>query len=319
MSPLRKTTLLTVVLLCLSQCCCKPSSGEKLIPPQQFPTVTIPPVEPDPAAYAVSHWFNRLFDSTRVFNTDTSLVMGVTRESFIEAFRMYARLLGAVPCQKGMEAQRKALRLAESYQIGHPESNIWKMMLDANSAVIDDPNSPERSEDMYVPVLEAMIASPLVDSLSKLTPAYKLPLYSLNRRGTKAADFRFTTSDGRISSLYATSGDFILILFSNPGCDACKTVIRQINDNILLDGMIRDGCLKVINCYPDEDLKYWNEYRKFYPGHWINCYDHLQALNSRTKYNLRAIPSLYLLDREYTVLLKDAPLEAVIEAVSEAI
>ena len=44
-----------------------------------------------------------------------------------------------------------------------------------------------------------------------------------------------------------------------------------------------------------------------YPEEWYNGFDPDFVIRNETLYNVRAIPSLYLLDSEKTVLLKDAP------------
>ena len=76
--------------------------------------------------------------------------------------------------------------------------------------------------------------------------------------------------------------------------------------------MLEDGRLLVINVYPDEDVQAWLDYLPNYPAEWVCGYDADQILNSGTHYWLRAIPSLYLLDEEKRVILKDAPLNLLI-------
>ena len=49
-----------------------------------------------------------------------------------------------------------------------------------------------------------------------------------------------------------------------------------------------------------------------YPKEWINCYDPDYVIRTDTLYNIRAIPSLYLLDAQKRVVLKDATPERVI-------
>ena len=47
------------------------------------------------------------------------------------------------------------------------------------------------------------------------------------------------------------------------------------------------------------------------PDSWVVAYDAEQAVNEKETYVLPAIPTLYLLDRDKRVLLKDAPVEQV--------
>ena len=77
--------------------------------------------------------------------------------------------------------------------------------------------------------------------------------------------------------------------------------------------MIEAGKLKVVNIYPDADLTEWYNYLSHYPEEWITGFDAEGVLNSDTIYYLRAIPSLYLLDADKRVILKDAPLERVLQ------
>ena len=72
---------------------------------------------------------------------------------------------------------------------------------------------------------------------------------------------------------------------------------------------LEEGTLLVVNVYPDEDLQAWLDYLPNYPEEWVCGCDPDQVLNSDTRYWLRAIPSLYLLDEQKRVVLKDAPLE----------
>ena len=79
-----------------------------------------------------------------------------------------------------------------------------------------------------------------------------------------------------------------------------------------LDEWIRRGELAVVNVYIDEDIDAWRAYEPNYPRNWLCGYDPDGLVRSDRIYNIRAIPSLYLLDSEKRVLLKDAPPERVI-------
>ena len=48
-----------------------------------------------------------------------------------------------------------------------------------------------------------------------------------------------------------------------------------------------------------------------YPDEWYNGYDPNLVIRNDMLYNIRAIPSLYLLDEDKRVILKDAPQETV--------
>ena len=65
--------------------------------------------------------------------------------------------------------------------------------------------------------------------------------------------------------------------------------------------------MAVLNIYIDEDLEAWRSYMPIYPETWYNGFDPDLMIRGETLYNVRAIPSLYLLDRDKRVIMKDAP------------
>jgi hypothetical protein len=65
--------------------------------------------------------------------------------------------------------------------------------------------------------------------------------------------------------------------------------------------------MAVLNIYIDEDLESWRSYMPIYPETWYNGFDPDMVIRGETLYNVRAIPSLYLLDQDKNVIMKDAP------------
>lgn len=49
------------------------------------------------------------------------------------------------------------------------------------------------------------------------------------------------------------------------------------------------------------------------PDTWINGYDKTGLVNDKQLYDLKALPTLYLLDREKKVILKDVTIEVIID------
>ena len=86
----------------------------------------------------------------------------------------------------------------------------------------------------------------------------------------------------------------------------CKQLREQIDGSPMLSVMIKRGRLKVVALYPDEDLAEWREYRGHIPPSWINGYDAGCVVREKSLYDLHAIPTLYLLDRDKRVMVKDA-------------
>jgi hypothetical protein len=73
-----------------------------------------------------------------------------------------------------------------------------------------------------------------------------------------------------------------------------------------VDKMIAARKIAVLNIYIDEDLEAWRSYMPIYPENWYNGFDPDFVIRMDQLYNVRAIPSLYLLDKDKTVIMKDA-------------
>ena len=195
-------------------------------------------------------------------------------------------------------------------------SNVFETFTSLVDKYLYDPNSPLRNEDYYAFYAERLSVSDLVEPVMQEKYARQVPLAGLNRVGTRAADFRFADKRGRIYSLHGVKSELTLLFFSNPGCAACKDIIDVLNGDPVISGLIADGTMAVLNIYIDEDLDAWRSYMPIYPETWYNGFDPDLVIRGETLYNVRAIPSLYLLDRNKTVIMKDAPEARIFEWLS---
>ena len=168
-----------------------------------------------------------------------------------------------------------------------------------------DPNSPMRNEELYISVLDALIASPMLDDVEKIRPQARRELAQKNRIGTKAIDFTYTLSSGKKSTLYALKAPYTLLFINNPGCHACAETIEALKNAPVIIRAISQKQLQILSLYPDEELDEWKRHLADFPAAWINGYDAQQVIKEKNLYDLKAIPTLYLLDKDKTVLLKD--------------
>lgn len=171
--------------------------------------------------------------------------------------------------------------------------------------LLHDPNSPMRNDELYIPVLEQVIASPWYDEWEKIAPAHDLNIARQNRVGHKANDFAYTLADGTTRRLAQIKAPYTLLFISNPGCPMCGEVTRALTASPMLSEMIEREELMVLMLHPDEDLTEWQKHRNDVPQNWFYAYDRGCHLQKEQLYDLRAIPSLYLLDGQKRVLLKD--------------
>ena len=202
-----------------------------------------------------------------------------------KAFAQWTALALEVP----LEASRKSLVKG----IGRDSLRILSLA----QKYLYDPNSPYRDEDIY-----GRLAAPCGGDLER-----EAALCALNSRGCVASDFVYEDARGRRHSLHETAAPWTVLFFSNPGCAACKEIIDALGSDPKVSYAIETGLVAVVNIYIDEDLEAWRDYLPNYPKSWHCGFDPLFTLRDDNKYHIRAIPSVYLLDSEKKVILKDAP------------
>lgn len=227
-------------------------------------------------------------DSTLVHRLDTTAIM--------ENFAAYVAYILAPDDREGM---RNLMRRAD---VSKPMVQYFQML---GERILNDPNSPVRNSELYIEVLSEVIQSPYLDEFEKLAPQYDLELSLRNRVGQLAEDFTYTLVSGKRFRLHKLSADYTILFINNPGCPMCRDVKDALNSSPMISAGIERGDIKVLMLYPDEDLTEWKSRLSEIPASWINSYDDGCVLTRDRLYDLRAIPSLYLLDRDKRVLLKD--------------
>lgn len=227
-------------------------------------------------------------------------------EELEQAWADYCDLLHHIPLQLSQEVIKDFFLSLEK------EMKVYTSFKSLAEKYLDDPNSPLRSEEIYIPVLEAMTHSSFLGEMDKLRPRARLQLAMKNRVGIRAADFTYTLATGKQHTLGNIRTDYTLIFFNNPGCEACAATLGGLKSSPVIGRLLEEGRLTILAMYTDEELEEWHRHLPDFPAEWINAYDRAQVIRTKQLYDLRAIPTLHLLDKDKTVLLKDAPLDRVV-------
>lgn len=273
--------LLSIICSCKNRSASSKSVSDQVCDSIDFKMVEAPAMmsgHDEVMAYLVEHFWDNLNEKCYA-------------EKLEQAFADWVWLSGqvdmALSCKSILKAYSKSpdriLYLAEKY--------------------LYNPQSPYRNEDIYGSLCE--------EAGGELAATARL--CALNAVGTRAADFVIEDAKGKRFTLHDVKADYTLLFFSNPYCNACKDIINILKADELVSGAIEKGTLAVVNMYVDEDLEQWRAYLGAYPESWRTGFDPTFTLRDNEKYNIRAIPSLYLLSEDKTVLLKDAPIEKVID------
>lgn len=277
----------------------------KVIETDTITTLTLPTIPvmlnttEQRADYLARHyWDNVNFaDSNYIHHPE------VTEQGWVN----FIDILQLVPASTADIALKTLLTQAEK------EKKCYMYLTSLADKYLYDPNSPMRNEELYISVLDAMLKSPILDDTEKIRPKARRSLAQKNRIGTKALDFTYTLANGKQGTLYALKAPYTLLFINNPGCHACNETIKALKQSPTISQAIAQHKVKVLSLYPDIDLAEWQKHLSDFPSDWINGYDKKQMIDQKNLYDLKAIPTLYLLDKDKTVLLKDATAEEIEE------
>lgn len=247
--------------------------------------------------FVASHYWDNFDFADTVWIADT-MALGQT-------FGRWASLLTQMPPKRGVTLAENIMQKAAICP------QMLLRLVELSEDCFRHPNSPFRNEDLFIAVSKALIATPQIDSIYKVRYEYLLELALKNRPGTIATDLTYTTAAGNKGRLSALRGEYTLLLFYNPECHDCARVKQHIEQSALFASLTER--LAIVAIYPDANLTAWREHLSEMPKGWIVGCDPTQEITRETLYDLSAIPTLYLLDNEKRVILKDAPVEQIEE------
>lgn len=285
-----------------------------------FPLVEAPSMlgSEEKMEYIAEHFWDAFTSTSRSYpSMDTTIVSGVGVKELEQALSNWAVILGSLPLDDARRCVERFARRICDLQQADTSSNMLRVLGSLAESYLYDANSPYRDEDLYMSYARVMSASPQVSPLRRETFAREAALCALNSRGSVAADFRFCDRSGTIRTLHSIKARHTVLFFSNPGCTACKDIISTLSTDSLVSSLIDSADIAVLNIYIDEDLAEWYNYMPIYPRVWYNGYDPDHIIRDDELYNVRAIPSLYLLDSDKKVVLKDATTERMMNCLYE--
>lgn len=317
----------TALLLCSCSGCNSGGSTGGLYQPSEekpgetraFPLANVPSIYADDSeaaqAYVLEHYWDGFFKGDGATTPDA--ILGVPDAELEQALANYIQILLIIKDQsvpdnqaafkQALASVKRMFSLMEAREPADSSSSTYVRFAEMVSKYLYDPNSPMRDEDYYLPFVNALAASPHTRDEMRTAYRFEASQCAVNRYGETAPNFSFKDAKGNKHSLYDYRSDYVMLFFSNPGCTSCKEIIDDIRNCKVIDPMMAEGALTIVNIYIDEEVDKWRDYLPNYPSKWKNGYDYTFSLRESGVYDIRAIPSLYLLDSRKRVLLKDAP------------
>ena len=261
---------------------------------QKFTHPEVPALITDPNQ-RIEYLVRRYWDYFDFADTTYVPTPEITEQAWVD----YLDLLFRIPPDKAQEAMKGMMTKS-----AQNSKKLFLYFTGIAEFYLYEPNSPVQNEELYIPVLEVMLQTSTLDDTEKIRPQSQLDWALKNRTGTKATDFQYAGMTGQTGSLYRINAEYTLLFFDNPECTSCLEHIEILRKSVLMNRLISERKLAILSIYPDREVNEWKEHFTIYPTDWIVGYDPSFAIG--LKYDLKASPTLYLLDKAKTVLLKDA-------------
>lgn len=253
----------------------------------------------DRANYLASHyWDNFDFSDTTYIHLPNQME---------QAFVDYIEVLPHADKKIAYESEISMLKKAEQEKSGRMYTYVISLL----KKYLYDPNSPLRNEEYYIPVVDYIINDKKSSEVDKERMKFDREMMDKNRIGTTASDITYTLASGKTGKLSDINSPYTLLMFYNPDCHACEEIISYIKFSPVINKAQEERILSVFTFYPDKDLQIWKKHLPDIPVSWINGYDKNQTIENKKVYDLKAIPTLYLLDKDKKVLLKDADIHII--------
>ncbi|MDR1524693.1 MAG: DUF5106 domain-containing protein [Tannerella sp.] len=247
------------------------------------------------AAYLVLHYWDK-YD----FN-DTAFLM--TNDLLERSFVDFLDIASLVPGDTLDKSVSLLMKKAEE------ERTVFLFLSKLSEQYLYNPESPVYDEEKLIPFLRQEIKSPLLSDTEKIRPGFLLENVMKNRTGYTANDFTYTLKDEKTGTLHAICADYVLLYFNDPTCEDCHMLTRRLIVSPIINGFIKRGKLKILTVYTNDDMDAWEKYASSVLNSWIYSRDAGQKINAEGIYNIKRFPTIYLLDKDKKVLLKDTVFE----------
>lgn len=279
---------LLLLFIAISACSMK-AQGVTGFPYPQIPTMLVEPQQR--ANYLLMHYWDN------VDFRDMTLVMN---DDFME--QGFVDYLSVLPIVDNQTAEKSVEAMMKRAEIN---KTTYKRLVNIAEKYLFEPNSPMVSDEMYIMFLNQVLKTTMLSNVEKARFDYQHKALMKNRVGSVATDFIYIDSKGETMSLHKFVADETLLIFYDPDCDNCTEIIERLRYNKVLNAKIASGHLRVLAIYAEDNADLWKKELSKMPANWSvgRAVSKIRALGL---YVLRAMPVIYLLDKDKKVIKKDA-------------
>lgn len=271
---------------------------EALFPYPSIPdTLRIPSARAD---YLARHYW----DSYNFADTTLTVAGGMAEQGFVNFLDLLPRVPRAVAAN--------GIRTFVDRMYGAGQPSVREFFADLADSYLGDTDSPMRDDVLYAQFLDVMGANKFASIAERTRNEYMARNLRKNLPGTTAADFDYVDRQGKRHSLHDFQAPMTLLYFYDPDCGHCRQMLEQL----LGIPQLKDGtAVRVLAIYPYGYDERWNTTDPHFPATWTDGYSPDGDVTARDVYYIKSMPSLYLLDSDKKVLLKNPTVEVLRKAI----
>lgn len=254
--------------------------------------------EEERIAYLCEHFWDNL-------NTNDTILLR-NSEKFEEYFTLYLTFIKREPADISTKNILSFLNKTG-------KNNEWReLIMQMATKYLYHIESPLLNEELYIPFAQYALSIPNLSIKDSILYTHRLEVALKNRPGSIANDFPFVTSKGKHTTLHNSTDKCTLLFFNDPECENCKEAKSQLTGNDIIRHMTENGTLQPIMIYTEGDSEVWKQHKHDCPKGWISGFDAEENIRMRRIYELRAMPCIYLIDKDKKVILKDVNINTLI-------
>ena len=201
--------------------------------------------------------------------------------------------------------------IQDAIQCLNDSANLYKFWDKVNHYSYH-PNSPVRNDEISLVLFQELVKISTVKEPYKVRYNHIINLLKKNRPGYLANDFEIIDKSGNIKSLYSIKSPLLLVMFYDPNCHTCHDIIKSLEASKILSNLINQEKVNVLTVNVLLQEKKQSLIHDM-PHSWISASDPDQSILNEELYNILAYPTIYLLDQDKKVILKDVDLKQTLQ------
>lgn len=189
--------------------------------------------------------------------------------------------------------------------IQRADERILPYFMELYEKYLYHPRSPMVNEELYIPVLNAALKSSKLDYASQVRLKERLDMLKKNRIGQIATDFVYELSDASRHRLHSNFAPLTLLVFYSSSCESCDELIETLKADKELEQWVASKSLLLLMIDSESHThELWQRSLDKMPEFARVGYDTGNSINNERLYELKSIPSIYLLGSSNKVLRK---------------